>query len=150
MRKRSEVIQTLSEWITNGGGAQDILDDPQLFNSMKSFLESETDHAMHGITDCDDVDVVNFWSILLEERTSLGRAFHLQSMRPKASSPQPRGSAARMRNISSRDAPNLDQVTAEELVEDIDGMAFAAFSTVTDEVSTLLFRYYEMADRLCS
>ncbi|KDQ28454.1 hypothetical protein PLEOSDRAFT_1077284 [Pleurotus ostreatus PC15] len=133
MRKRSEVIQTLSEWITNGGGAQDILDDPQLFNSMKSFLESEIDHAMNGITECDDVDVVNSWSILLEERTSLGRAFHLQSMRPKALSPQPRGSAARMRNISSRDAPNLDQVTAEELVEDIDGMAFAAFSTVTDE-----------------
>ncbi|KAF4562974.1 rho GTPase-activating protein [Pleurotus pulmonarius] len=133
IRKRSEVIQTLSKWITDGGGAQDILDDPQLFNSMKSFLESETDHTMNGISNCDDGDVANSWSSLLEERTSLGRDFHLQSMRPKACSPQPRGSVARMRNVSSREPPNLDQVTAEELVEDIDGMAFAAFSTVTDE-----------------
>ncbi|KAF4598923.1 rho GTPase-activating protein [Pleurotus pulmonarius] len=133
IRKRSEVIQTLSKWITDGGGAQDILDDPQLFNSMKSFLESETDHTMNGISNCDDGDVANSWSSLLEERASLGRDFHLQSMRPKACSPQPRGSVARMRNVSSREPPNLDQVTAEELVEDIDGMAFAAFSTVTDE-----------------
>ncbi len=47
-----------------------------------------------------------------------------------------------MRNVSSREPPNLDQVTAEELVEDNDGMAFAAFSTVTDEVFALPLYYH--------
>ena len=38
----------MQEWLTIGGGAQDILDDVQLFNTVQSFLDTETEQQYMG------------------------------------------------------------------------------------------------------
>jgi hypothetical protein len=135
--KRTEVFITIKEWLTIGGGAQDILDDAQLYSAIWSFLESSSDHsAFKG--SMFDAPPVQAWEYLIETKRSVVAAFKSQTMRPMISCHNPR-----TRNISTRDPPDLDRMDPEAFVDNIDGMASAALSTVTQEVwvsiSELLF-----------
>ena len=46
------------------------------------------------------------------------------------------GRGPRTRNVSTRDPPDLDRMDPEAFVDNLDGMAAAAFSNVTQEVRT--------------
>ena len=167
-RTRNEVLVTMQEWLTIGGGAQDILDDVQLFNTVHSFLETQTEQQhqqqqQHTMVKSDDDDddnnpiaaVEQAWESLVETKRSLKLTFISQTMRPTISrgfhnnlrphgnSANHRGAAAaRMRNISARDPPDLDRMAPEDFVDNLEGMAGAAFSNVTQEVRVLLYIIY--------
>lgn len=81
---------------------------------------------------------VQAWEYLIETKCSVVTAFKLQTMQPMISRHNPQ-----TRNISTCDPPDLDRMDLEAFVDNIDGMASAALSTVTQEVwvsiSELLF-----------
>jgi GTPase-activating protein BEM2 len=151
-------LVTIQEWLTIGGGAQDILDDVQLFNTVQSFLETQTEQytmvkSSSSSSDDDDnnpIAVEQAWESLVETKRSLKLTFMSQTMRPTISrgfhnlrhqgntttttTTTNRGAAARTRNISARDPPDLDRMAPEDFVDNLEGMASAAFSNVTQEV----------------
>ncbi|KAK0471613.1 rho GTPase activating protein 22 [Armillaria novae-zelandiae] len=136
---RAEVLETMLEWVTGGGGAQDILDDPQLLQSLQSFLKSPDDHVFRVPADLErEPSLKQSMSSLREMRQSLRRNFRSQSMRPSSRTSSssaiiPSPNIVRLRNMSARESPDIDRVNAEELVEILDGMACATFSNVTEE-----------------
>jgi hypothetical protein len=136
---RSEVLQTIKEWLTLGGGAQDVLDDPQLFNGIRSFLDNHSDHVVYEASNFEDVNVRQAWANLTEVKSSLLSSFISQTMRPLTTRAPPirRSSvngAARSRNLSTREPPDVDRIEPEDFVDNLDSMACAAFSNVTEEV----------------
>lgn len=123
----------------SGGGAQDILDDANLFNALQSFLESDTEHVVHESTKFQDPAVRQVWSALADSRKSLATLFIVRTMRPPARVlPVSRFSvsSSRMRPTDNREPLDVDRADAEELVEYLDVMACATFSNVSEEVIT--------------
>jgi hypothetical protein len=149
-RTRNEVLVTIQEWLTIGGGAQDILDDVQLFNTVQSFLEIQTEQQQYMVKSDDNNPIVveQAWESLVEEtkrslrltfmsqtmRPTISRGFH-NNLRPQGNNNNNRG--ARTRNISAREPPDLDRMAPEDFVDNLEGMAGAAFSNVTQEVCVM-------------
>ncbi|KAK1224297.1 rho GTPase-activating protein [Marasmius sp. AFHP31] len=136
---RLKVVETMKTWVMKGSGAQDILDDTQLLQSIRSFLHSSTDHLIYLSTNFEDPAVQQAKENLVETRTSLERLIHSQILRPHYQKYQPfvrpkfTSSESRMRNLSTREPPDIDRMSPEEFVDNLDGMAFATFSNVTEE-----------------
>ena len=59
-------------------------------------------------------------------------------MRPSTSRNTITTSESRVRNLSTREPPGRDRMGLEDFVDNIDGMAFAAFN-VMEEVSPTIF-----------
>ncbi|KAF9062129.1 hypothetical protein BDP27DRAFT_1337062 [Rhodocollybia butyracea] len=138
---KSQVLETVKLWLTKGGGAQDILDDSQLLQALRAFFSSSSDHTiLHASppTMFEDSSVRQAWDSLTESRQVVEQILCSQTMRPSI----PRNhisrstvttSESRMRNLSTREPPDMDRMSPEEFVDNIDGMAFAAFNNVTEE-----------------
>jgi GTPase-activating protein BEM2 len=144
---RSEVLKTTKEWLTLGGGAQDVLDDPQLFNGIRSFLDNHSDHVVYEASNFEDANVQEAWASLAEVKHSLNSLFVSQTMRPLTTRGPPirrssvSGAGARSRNLSTREPPDVDRIEPEDFVDNLDGMACAAFSNVTEEVRCWLINF---------
>ncbi|KAF8161574.1 hypothetical protein B0H34DRAFT_701542 [Crassisporium funariophilum] len=134
---RNEVLVAMKEWLTIGGGAQDILDDVQLFNAVQSFLESPADHLIVKSSMFDVPAVSQAWELVSEAKRQINATFVSQTKRPSISrgihKRAQNNVRTRMRNVSTRDPPDLDRMDPEDFVENLDGMACAAFSNVTQE-----------------
>lgn len=135
------MLSTMKEWILTGGGAQDMLDDAALYTAVEAFLDSSTDHMLHKGLAFEELDVQQAWKGVDEGRESLKVAFSSQTRRPTLNQrvhAGTRGSAVngtRGKQVSApREPPDLDKMDPEEFVDNIDGMAFAAFGNVTEEV----------------
>jgi len=134
----------MKTWMSKGGGAQDILDDMQLLNSIRSFLDSPTDHFIPSSPNFQEPAVKQAWETLNDTRQFLKRNVNSYAMRPPMSRVQPFSRHAvtttdsRVRNLSTREPPDMDRMSVEEFVDNLDGMAFAAFNNVNEEVSTSL------------
>jgi len=127
--------------MTVGGGAQDVLDDPELFLSLRTFLECSSEHTVLTHKKSSDSNVQQCLARLAESRDSLESSFISQTLRPLTTRgpPIPRGSAihlngARTRTLSMSDPPDFDRVDAQEFVDNLDGMAHALYSKVTEDV----------------
>ncbi|KAJ3831708.1 hypothetical protein F5878DRAFT_667275 [Lentinula raphanica] len=137
---RSRVLDALKLWLTKGGGAQDVLDDSQLLHAFQTFFASSSDHLIHSSASTfEDPSVRQAWDNLADSRKTLEQLLRSQTMRPSSTRTQaiPRNTVitteSRVRNLSTKEPPDLDRVSAEEFVDNIDGMAFAAFNNVTEE-----------------
>jgi hypothetical protein len=151
LASRSRVLELVSDWLAIGGGAQDALDEPQLYTALNSFLNTTADHVLFKTETFEEPDVAMVWVALMDSKTVLQGVFDSQMKRPMSQKLPPgtlrRGSGAtitglisnstsggRMRSMSVRELPELDGMNPEDLVEMIDGMARAALSNVTEEV----------------
>ncbi|KAH8827785.1 rho GTPase activating protein 22 [Flagelloscypha sp. PMI_526] len=137
---RSEVLDTMREWIVVGGGAQDLLDDHDLHTSVFAFLENPTDHQIQEQTTFQDPSVQQIWSSLHSSRMSLNATIIAQVSRPSrrqdrmgAPPRSPTSSTQRPKVHGQREAPDIDHITPEDLVDNLDALAAAAFSNVTEE-----------------
>lgn len=123
---RKEVLETMLDWLDNGNGGLDALDDTQLYQSFQTFVDNPPDTLEE--------------SALRTAWRDLQRTFKTKTMRPcpsKAVHPPPTPdpvASRRSRNASTREPPDLDRVSPEDLIEILDGMASATFSNVTEEV----------------
>ncbi|CUA76422.1 breakpoint cluster region [Rhizoctonia solani] len=105
---RSEVVQTLTGWIVEGGGGQDLLDDPDFYDAMYKFLfHSE--------------------SAQLE---SLRQLFKRVTRRPNMET-VPAPSAGHSSTGFGSAVPSLDDIDPETLADNLDAIAAAALKPVT-------------------
>ena len=144
LRARQAVIRTIAEWTHTGGGAQDALDDPELYAAIHSFLSesNEQDFTLASSTDStaeteENHEVVRALAKTCEtERETLLESFTAQTRRPTARQVPVRGvsNVTIMHNFGIR-PPNLEEISAMDLVNNLDAMASAAFRSVNQEVS---------------
>ncbi|PFH48907.1 hypothetical protein AMATHDRAFT_5377 [Amanita thiersii Skay4041] len=163
---RGQILGTIREWLTVGGGAQDVLDDMQLYAAVRGFLDSDPDAESYETLA--DPAVVQAMEGLKENRVLLASLFGAQMMRPRSAvvvmsslvqSSQLRriksgvlgvgGGGTKMRHVHAaatavggREPPDIDRIDPEEFVDNLDGMMAAAFSNVAEE------DLYIMADLL--
>ncbi|KAL0955530.1 hypothetical protein HGRIS_001768 [Hohenbuehelia grisea] len=140
IRKRTEVLYTIKEWLSIGGGSQDILDDSQLFTAIRAFFDSPAEHVIPDLPAdiAGNANLVQAITALKAERESLAQTLALQTMRPHASKglkpiSTPVIHMSRTRAATSREPPDIDRVSPEELVDNLNAMACAAFSNVSEE-----------------
>lgn len=140
IRGRSQVINVLNEWIFQGNGAQDVLDDGQLFNAMRSFLDNDVHRVAPAVPAFNDFSVQQAWNASEQNIKSLISSFNSQIMRPTcrdiSTFKLPVGNS-KTRNLG-RDPPDIDRIDPEQLVDNLDAMAAAAFSNVSEEVCIVL------------
>lgn len=136
VRARAEVLETMSRWIHEGGGAQDALDDPQLYASFMTFFNSPTEHAP-PTEFADDAHVQRGFATINENRKAVLASFTLQTMRPISRNSMGSELYASESSTSpsfGSEPPDIDKTKPEELVNNIDAMAAATFRNVTQEV----------------
>jgi len=133
-----EVLETVKDWVTSGGGAQDCLDNAQLFEAVQSFLESPLERPSFDPSSTDENDVNQAWDVLDGTRQTTLTAFRAHTRRPSSSflhtTARPSNPSARPRSFGNQ-PPDLDKISAEDLVETLNAMGSAAFSNISEEVS---------------
>ena len=131
-----------------------MLDDAQLYVSIRSFLDSAMDHAVFESEHFADPMVQQAWDGLKQARQALGAFFVSQTMRPRPTRIPfhhmrvgARGVARQQQQQQQQHhpqqsrreplLPDVDRVDPDEFVDNLDGMVSAAFSNVTEEVCDL-------------
>lgn len=126
----------MNEWVNRGGGAQDILDDAQLHTSFLSFLDSRAEHELPELT----VDARQQFSLLGQLRKTLRMTFFSQTLRPARADTLPDAVSGVAGTLNfGFDIPNIDELNAEQLVDNLDAMASAALRNVSQEVRSVKF-----------
>ncbi|QRW12962.1 breakpoint cluster region [Ceratobasidium sp. AG-Ba] len=123
----AEIIHVLTNWIIEGGGGQDLLDDTEFFDGMYKFLFHSDAPELGPLRD-------------LFKRVTRRPALEVV--------PGPSGGATSTGFGSS--APSLDDIDPETLADNLDAIAAAAFKpvTLTDLVVALDLLETQSADRL--
>ncbi|KAJ2936969.1 hypothetical protein H1R20_g125, partial [Candolleomyces eurysporus] len=113
------------------------------FVFFEAFLDSSTDHIVHKALAFEEPLVQQAWSSLEEGRAELRSCFVEQTRRPtlfdKVLTTHVRGAnggagrGVRTRHTAPREPPDFDRMDPEEFVDNLDGMACAAFCNVTEE-----------------
>lgn len=137
MRLRLEVLDTLNEWINQGGGAQDALDDGALYEAILAFLIQPTEWRLSESVPESEASTSQATKALEASRTALLACFRSQTLRPIPRTPaiaEPTNDNVAIQSYAS-ELPDIDQVNAEELVNNLNAMASATFRNVTQEVS---------------
>lgn len=132
-----DVLSTLNEWIDKGGGAQDALGDPDLFDAMNKFLTLTSVAKSIDGTNADDSLM---WDELEDARQNTLASFKSQTRRPKLQAPAARDSIAvtAVHNFGPL-PPSIDDIDPEALVDNLDALAAAAMHSVTQEVGCKCF-----------
>ena len=137
-----EILEVLQEWIQKGSGAEDALDDGQLYDAFKAFNSELMQEGTfpNSQRDSTDVKIREARSNLCQAKESLVTLFMTQTKRPPIKKPNMELSEVCGDGHSRRgnsDPPDIDRLTPEELVNVVDAMMNAAFRNVTEEVSTI-------------
>lgn len=135
-RIRSEVIEAMNDWMTRGDGAQDILDDVELYQAFYSFLSGASEPLPSNLDTSEGV--LKSWNELEDARKALFRIFLSKTMRPQIQSTPIMRSAPRNVNRFGTSPPSVDGAQPEDLVDNLDALATANLRNVTQEVSILL------------
>ncbi|KZV85841.1 hypothetical protein EXIGLDRAFT_841188 [Exidia glandulosa HHB12029] len=145
--QRTEVLQTVQEWIKSGGGALDALDNMDLWDGINTFLTAPSQRSGRASQLIDklpaDADAIEE----LEEtrRLCLGTFIKL-TLRPHGASRAPGPSIEKARRGQETPSfgphpPSVDDISPEAFVDNLDAIATAVFKTLYPEVSHLsLFR----------
>ncbi|KAH7929515.1 hypothetical protein BV22DRAFT_1080692 [Leucogyrophana mollusca] len=135
IRFRTEILDTIKEWIVSGGGAQDCLDDVQLFGVLQTFLDGPMNQGLLDSSSSGDVNVQQAWTALQQSVKSTTTAFQSYTMRPPTrvvANARSFAGTSRTRTFGNL-PPDIDHLGAEELVENLNAMGAAAFSNVSEE-----------------
>jgi GTPase-activating protein BEM2 len=133
-RIRSAILLTIKEWIVQGDGSQDILDDSQLFDALWTFLKSPPHPSPAASLEPEEQSSEDLDQI----RNSLLAVINSHIQRPPIRS-NPITKLSSNGTGFGRDPPDIDLITAEQLVDNFDAIASAAFSSINEEVTFLTF-----------
>ncbi|KAH9851116.1 hypothetical protein C2E23DRAFT_886858 [Lenzites betulinus] len=152
IRLRLEVLETMGEWLSTGGGAQDALDDVGLYEAFLAFLTQPTEQKLLQSAAPDaESDVSQALKALDLARKTLHMSFLSQTMRPiPRTAGAPDGMTEGLGTISyGTDLPDIDQLDPEELVNNLNSMASATLRNVTQEDLFVMADLFEVqsADR---
>lgn len=134
--QRTEVLQTVEDWLKKGGGAQDALDNMDLWDGMNAFLTAPAHRAGRASQVIERVPVDADAAEELEEtrRLCLGTFIKL-TMRPRASgrTQSPSKSRAADGLTFGSHVPSVDDISPEAFVDNLDSMAATMFKTAYAE-----------------
>ncbi|KAH9888368.1 hypothetical protein C8Q73DRAFT_794141 [Cubamyces lactineus] len=136
VRLRLEVLETMSEWVIHGGGAQDALDDSALYETFLAFLTQPTEQKLLESIPDSEPDSSQALRALELARKTLHMSFLSQTMRPipRTAGGAPDSATDGLGAISyGSDLPDIDQLDPEELVNNLNSMASATLRNVTQE-----------------
>jgi hypothetical protein len=131
-----EVLEMIKEWVTSGGGAQDCLDNVQLFEAVQSFLEIPLERSSFDPPSTDEEnDVSQAWDALDGILQMTLTAFKAHTRRPPSVflAARPLNPSPRLRPFGNQ-PPDLDVISAEDFVENLNAMGAAALSNISEEV----------------
>lgn len=136
------MLEAIKDWITSGGGAQDCLDDVQLFEAVRSFLDSPLDRSSFDALTTVESEVGQAWDALDSARQMTHAVFTTQTQRPPSAclanaNARPLKSTSRARSFGNQ-PPDLDAISPDELVENLNAMGSAALSNISEEVGSPL------------
>ncbi len=133
-KARLAVVKTIGDWMHNGGGSQDALDDTELHQSIDSFLSQPAERDPASLSSA-SFEIQRLCGDLERERAALLQSFTAQSMRPNARHIQVRGSSSEssVHNFGVK-PPMVDEISVEDFVNNIDAMGAAAFRNLVQEV----------------
>ncbi|KAM5530203.1 hypothetical protein V8D89_016139 [Ganoderma adspersum] len=151
VRLRLEVLDTLNEWINQGGGAQDALDDGALYEAILAFLIQPTEWRLSESAPESEASTSQATKALEASRTTLLASFRSQTLRPIPRTPatvELTNDNVAIQSYTS-ELPDIDQVDPEELVNNLNAMASATFRNVTQEDLFITADLFELqsADR---
>jgi hypothetical protein len=130
LRSHIAVLDVMQAWIKNGGGAMDIINSSDLRTTVNSFLTSCSQMPSSASQDPVVVQLVQAQASAL---LSLHRTFLNETRRPSildAGAPVPLGHDPSVPVV----VPNVDSVTAQDIVSWLDTSAQAAFGSILEEV----------------
>ncbi|KAF9231969.1 hypothetical protein BU15DRAFT_90776 [Melanogaster broomeanus] len=122
-----EILGAMKEWITGGGGAQDCLDDSPLY---------ETDRAVPDFTPFDDdSELLQAFDGLEATRKDTLSTFISHTLRPPTLAIAALRSSVPGSHLRSfgNQAPDIDVITAEDLVDNLNAMGTVALGNVSEE-----------------
>jgi len=130
---RLSILTVLSDWITQGGGAQDLLDNADICRELRHFLHNDEKHAVpEGISKespdrpaWEEVQDLRKSSVMLFER--LIRRPSLSALIVHEPGPSER--------VYGPHPPDIDDVDVEDLIGCLDAIGATAFRYVQPEVS---------------
>ena len=125
-----DVLETITYWLTKGGGAQDALDDPELMEGLKTFLTPPKDAKNNLVEEVESA------------KSELLQLFYLQTSRPNLDPPPSKHAVQNNSRKFGPKLPDIDNISPEDLVENLDAMANTVFRGVTEE------HMFELADML--
>jgi hypothetical protein len=133
IRTRTAVLSVLSDWIRVGGGAQDILDDDELYEKIQTFLDSHLDQQL-PLQSRKEASIRRAYGTLTETRRLFRDTLVSQTRRPTT-----RRNAVHpsLTDDFGKNPPDVDALAAEELVAQLDAMGAAVSSALVDEVSLI-------------
>lgn len=144
-RSRTDVLESIRRWVQEGGGAQDALDDPQLYSAMLSFFNHPTEHGPPPGVNVPESLMPKTYDLLQENVRNVRASFLLYTMRPilrhhspSEPVPEPQPSLALSFGV---EPPDIDQIDPADLVANLDAMAAAAFRNLSSEVSANAGRF---------
>ncbi|EJD46910.1 hypothetical protein AURDEDRAFT_123741 [Auricularia subglabra TFB-10046 SS5] len=146
--QRVEVLETVEEWLKKGGGAQDALDNLDLWDGINTFLTAPAQRSGRASELMDKTAGDAEAAEELEEtrRMCLGTFIKL-TMRPRSKLSQPQqsggGSKAKEGMFFGPHPPSIDEVSPEMFVDNLDAIAATMFKTVQPEDFFIAADYFE-------
>jgi hypothetical protein len=131
---RLSILTVLSDWITQGGGAQDLLDNPDICREMRHFLHNDEKHAVPEGVSKESVDRPA-WEEVQDLRKSLVVSFERLIRRPSLRAlivhePGP------FERVYGPHPPDIDHIGVEDLIGCLDAIGATAFRYVQPDVSS--------------
>lgn len=132
---RMAILTVVSEWLIDGGGVMDVLDQPELYTEVWNWLEDENEHAIPPSVTQDGVDYPA-WQEVEEARRTLLMLFETQTKRPLLRHLSTYDSGAYGSSIRSYGAqlPDPDRMSPQELVEQLDAIGAVGVRGLQAEV----------------
>lgn len=123
----------MREWIHNGGGIQDALDDLELYNVLAAFLSQPPEQISESIVGQND-EVKHSLSVLSNARAELHQSFMLLTRRPQMHAVPLRGHSIKYKGeeISSQ-PPDITTTPPKLLIQNLDAIMSTAFRAVSQE-----------------
>lgn len=133
---RMAIMTVLNEWLIDGGGVMDVLDQPDLYTEVSNWLHDDNEHAIPAAVKIGGLDHPA-WQEVEDARTTLITLFEAQTKRPQLRHLSTYDSGAYSSSIRSYGAqlPDPDRMSPQELVEQLDAIGSVGIRGLQAEVS---------------
>jgi hypothetical protein len=137
VNQRIAILTVLNEWFLDGGGLIDMLDQPDLYNEVYSWLRDPTEHVPPRDMPLKGEIDRRPWQELESARNSLISLMKVQAKRPSLRQIPNFDSGVYESSIRSYGAqlPDPDKITPQELVEQLDAIGAVGIRGLQVEVN---------------
>jgi len=135
---RMAILTVFNEWLIDGGGVMDVLDQPDLYNEVSNWLRDDNEHVIPTAVTKGGLDLPA-WQEFEDARKTLIALFETQTKRPMLRHLSTYDSGAYTSSIRSYGAqlPDPDRMSPQELVEQLDAIGAVGVRGLQAEVDLI-------------